>query len=128
MRTGPDGPGRARWAFESHLLHHPHDQRITRLVLCVIWSASHGSAPLALGASSDAPHPEGACRIVWMISHDAMSPAEHLTAAAPNQTVDHARPSARTPRPTPRSTAHTSHLTACRTTPFGIRSAATAPP
>jgi hypothetical protein len=51
-----------------------------------IWSASDGSAPLALGASSDAPEPEGACRIVWMIkrmiSHDAMSPAEHLTAAA----------------------------------------------
>ena len=47
-----------------------------------IWSASDGSAPLALGASSDAPEPEEACRIVWMISHDAMNPAEHLTAAA----------------------------------------------
>jgi hypothetical protein len=69
--------------FESHLLHPPARPADYKNWCCAsIWSASDGSAPLALGASSDAPEPEEACRIVWMISHDAMNPAEHLTAAA----------------------------------------------
>jgi hypothetical protein len=72
--------------FESHLPPTRTTSGLQDWCCASIWSASDGSAPLALGASSDAPEPEGACRIVWMIkrmiSHDAMSPAEHLTAAA----------------------------------------------
>jgi hypothetical protein len=85
------GPGRTartgKVAFEFHLLHHPHDQRITRLVLCVDLVGFRRICPARVGCVLGcAPEPEGACRIVWMIkrmiSHDAMSPAEHLTAAA----------------------------------------------
>jgi hypothetical protein len=112
---------------------HLHDQRITRLVLCVdlvgfgrICPARVGCVLGCAGArrslsdrlddqADDQPRRDEPCR------------APHCR-GRPTQTVDPARPSARTPRPTPRSTAHTSHLTACRTTPFGICSAAAAPP
>ena len=82
-RTAPDGQGgRSNPTSSTHL----HDQRITRLVLCVDLVGFRRICPARGGWVLGAPEPEGAWRIVWMIkrmiSHDAMSPAEHLTAAA----------------------------------------------